>query len=66
MFEQQFLEQRRRLQLTQEKIEERFRVAELGDESKKWARRWLAVESYGQVGLALFDLPPIIERAKDG
>ena len=66
MFEQQFLDQRRRLQLTPEKIEERFRNAAIGEESAKWARRWLDVESYGQVGLALFDLPPIIERAKDG
>ncbi len=63
--EDRFQEQRERLHLTPDKIEERFRVSPLGEVSKEWARRWLKVESYGQVGLALFDLPPIIERAQN-
>ena len=66
MFGNQFLEQRRKLQLTKEGIEKRFSKSSLGENSKVWARRWLDVESYGQVGLSLFNLPPIIERAKGG
>ena len=65
MFAERFLEQRRKIQLTEGKIEERFRKAAIGEESEKWARRWLEVESYGQVGLALFNLPPIVERAEN-
>lgn len=64
MFEKQLLEQRNRLRLTKEEIARRFTAAPFGEKSKVWARRWLDVESYGQVGLALFDLPPIIERAE--
>ncbi len=66
MFGNQFLEQQRKLQLTKEDIEKRFSKSSLGENSKVWARRWLDVESYGQVGLSLFNLPPIIERAKAG
>ena len=65
MVTERFLEQRKKLQLTPAEIQERFRKATVGEESKKWLRRWLEVESHGQVGLALFNLPPIVERAEN-
>ncbi len=59
-----FLEQQQRLTLTKEDIERRFQAASFGENAKEWTRRWLAVESYGQVGLGLFNLPPMIESTK--
>jgi 4-aminobutyrate aminotransferase-like enzyme len=64
MFEKEFMEQRKRLRLTEENIEQRFRQTSFGERAKAWTRRWLNVESYGQVGLSLFNLPPIVERAE--
>src|SRR5699024_7397757 len=47
-----------------EEIRERINNMNYGGKnSKDWARRWLDVESKGQVGLALFPVPPIIESA---
>ena len=62
MFEE-IQDQRMRLRLTAEEIDRRIGAAPFGKQGKAWARRWLDVESYGQVGLALFDVPPIVERA---
>jgi len=64
MFEE-IHDQRMRLKLTQEGIEGRIERAPLGEQGEAWARRWLNAESYGQVGLSLFDIPPIIERANN-
>ena len=64
MFEE-IHDQRVRLQLTTEDIEGRIKNAPLGEQGDRWARRWLNAESHGQVGLALFDIPPIIERAQN-
>jgi len=58
-------DQRMRLRLTEAQIEQRIAAASFGEKGESWTRRWLAVESLGQVGLALFDIPPIIERAKE-
>ena len=63
MFEDIY-DQRKRLQLTEEEINQRIESAPFGEKAKDWSRRWLDVESYGQVGLALFNLPPIVERAE--
>lgn len=57
-------DQRKRLQLTEEEINQRIESAPFGEKAKAWSRRWLDVESYGQVGLALFNLPPIVERSE--
>ena len=54
--------QRARMKLSQEQIDHRIDIAPLGPQGKAWARRWLDAESYGQVGLALFDIPPMVER----
>ncbi|HIQ02236.1 MAG TPA: aspartate aminotransferase family protein, partial [Anaerolineales bacterium] len=60
---EKLIQQRQRLRITSEEIARRIEGAPFGDKAKEWATRWLSVESYGQVGLALFDLPPIVERA---
>ncbi len=63
--ENEFLEQRRRLRVTEEELALRVLMAPYGEKAKAWAQRWVDVESFGQVGLALFDIPPIVERAKN-
>ncbi|RLG09116.1 MAG: hypothetical protein DRN68_02395, partial [Thaumarchaeota archaeon] len=65
MFNSRFEEQRERLRLTPEEIKRRLASTPFGEKAKSWARRWLEVESHGQVGLALFNLPPIVERAEN-
>jgi 4-aminobutyrate aminotransferase-like enzyme len=57
--------QRQKLKLTEAEIEQRISESSFGEQGKNWARRWLSVESYGQVGLALFKMPPIVERAEN-
>lgn len=64
MFEQ-IHDQRMRLRLTHEQIAARLQIAPFGKKGKAWAKRWLDAESLGQVGLALFDVPPIIERGEN-
>jgi len=64
MFEN-LIQQRQRLRVTPEEFARRIEGAPFGDKGKEWARRWLSVESCGQVGLALFNLPPIVERAEN-
>src|SRR5699024_2706800 len=52
-----------KLSISGEELQQRIENMNYGGEkSKDWARRWLDVESRGQVGLALFPIPPIIER----
>jgi len=65
MFDGRLEAQRKRLRLTPEEVDRRIAESPFGEKGKEWARRWLAVESYGQVGLALFKLPPIVERAEN-
>ncbi len=56
-------DQQNRTRLTRDAIAKRIADSPYGNNGKRWAARWLDVESYGQVGLALFNLPPIVERA---
>jgi len=63
MFDERFESQRERLKLTPKEVERRISGSPFGENGKAWAKRWLSVESYGQVGLALFKVPPIVERA---
>ncbi|MGM8365946.1 aspartate aminotransferase family protein [Virgibacillus sp. W0181] len=57
------MKQREKLSINEEQLQQRINNMSYGDEkSKDWARRWLDVESRGQVGLSLFPVPPIIER----
>lgn len=58
-------QQKEKLSISQEEINSRIENMSYGGEkNKEWLRRWLDVESRGQVGLSLFPVPPIIEKAK--
>lgn len=46
-------------------MKKRLQNSPFGPRTKEWAQRWLKRESYGQVGLSLFNLPPIIEQANN-
>ncbi len=59
------IQQREDMKLTEEEIEKRIEDSPFGNKSKKLLKKWLNNESYGQVGLSLFNMPPIIERAND-
>jgi len=59
------IEQREKLKLSEEDIAERLEKSSFGEKSKELIEKWLDNESYGQVGLSLFDFPPIVERAHD-
>ncbi len=59
------LEQREKLTLSKDEISERIEKSPFGEKSKKWIEKWLNNESFGQVGLSLFNMPPIVERAHD-
>lgn len=57
-------EQQDKLVLTEQELQRRLDTVPYGEQSKAWARRWLDAESRGQVGLGLFPIPPVIERAQ--
>lgn len=58
-------QQNEKLSISDQELENRINNMSYGDvKNKEWARRWLNVESRGQVGLSLFPVPPIIEKAK--
>jgi 4-aminobutyrate aminotransferase-like enzyme len=61
---QDAMKQRERLRLKKEDIEARLKGAPFGDKTKKWAKRWAEVESYGNVGYALYTITPIMERGE--
>jgi 4-aminobutyrate aminotransferase-like enzyme len=56
--------QREKMGITPKAIAEKIKRAPYGKRSRELARKWVEVESYGSVGMALFDAPPIIERGK--
>ncbi len=57
--------QRENRKITDEDLDRRREQVPYGEQSMEWLDRWLEVESMGGVGLALFDLPPMVERAHD-
>jgi len=58
------IKQRRRLKMTDEIFENRIQNAPFGAQAKAWARKWKEYESFGSIGWGIFDISPIIERAK--
>jgi len=58
------INQREKLKLSEEELEKRIENSVYGEKSKEYLRKWLDNESHGQVGLSLFDMPPVIERGK--
>lgn len=63
-FNENIVKQRERLKLSAGEIEERIKKSPYGVKTKEWASRWAEVESYGNVGFALYNVVPIMERGK--
>ncbi len=61
-FEDRVLEERKKLQVTKEELNVRVDAAPYGSKSKEYLKRWVKVESTGEVGFALWSCPPLIER----
>jgi 4-aminobutyrate aminotransferase-like enzyme len=62
--EYRVFEQRGKLKLTKEEIDDRLNRSPFGQRTKEWGRRWAEVESYGSVGFGLYDVTPIMERGE--
>ena len=58
------INQRKRLKVTDEALAQRVEKSPFGAKSREWLRKWQKAESFGSIGWGLFDVPPIIERAK--
>jgi len=63
-FEGNVLEQRKRMKLSPRDVQERIDKAPFGAKTKKLASRWCEVESLGGVGLGVFDVSPVMVKAK--
>lgn len=63
-FKENVANQRDRLKLTEEEIMKRIDNAPFGKKTKELARKWAAYESYGGVGLGIFEITPVIVRGK--
>jgi len=61
-FEDRVLEERKKLQVSKEELNARVDAAFYGPKSKEYLKRWIKVESTGEVGFALWSCPPLIER----
>jgi 4-aminobutyrate aminotransferase-like enzyme len=55
---------REKMKIEKQTIEERVNRSFMGEKSRELARRWTEVESYGGVGLGLFDVAPIMVSGK--
>lgn len=61
-FEDRMLEERRKVQVSKDELRARIDCSPYGPEAKKYLKRWVDVESTGEVGFALWSCPPLIER----
>jgi 4-aminobutyrate aminotransferase-like enzyme len=57
-------QQRERLRLSADAMANRIKNAPFGEKTKEWARKWVEYESAGGVGLGLFNIAPVMERAQ--
>jgi len=55
---------REQLKVTEDLLKARIADSPFGEKTKQWARRWSECESLGGVGWGVFDVTPIMERAK--
>lgn len=58
------INQRNRLRKTEKELSERIERAPFGEKAKELARKWKDYESFGSIGWGIFDVTPIIEKAK--
>jgi 4-aminobutyrate aminotransferase-like enzyme len=63
-FKENVERQRNARKLAEEKLKTRINRAPFGEKTKALARKWLEFESFGGVGWGIFDVTPVIERAK--
>lgn len=56
--------QRERLRVTEEQMLKRIENSSFGPKGKELARQALENESYGAIGWALWDVPPVVDRAE--
>ncbi|GAI58615.1 unnamed protein product, partial [marine sediment metagenome] len=52
--EDRILEERSRLRVTTEELSSRIKASPYGPKSKEYLKRWIQVESTGEVGFALW------------
>lgn len=62
--EHRILEERKKLQLTDEQALLRIESFSCGSSTKEYLKRWIEVESYGGVGFSLFNCPPIFQKGR--
>ena len=63
-FHEHIVKQRERMKLTDQEIKSRIEKSPYGPKTKDLIRRWSEVESYGCSSLGLFNVTPLIVRAK--
>ena len=63
-FKKNIVKQRDRLKLTDEMLKKRIDKSPFGKKTKELAKKWAAYESYGGVGWGIFEITPVIVRAK--
>ena len=56
--------QREKMKLNEQVLQERIKNAPFGEKTKNLAKKWAEFESYGGVGWGIFDVTPIIVKAK--
>jgi 4-aminobutyrate aminotransferase-like enzyme len=64
-FKDNVLKQRERMKLTEKVISERINNAPFGKKTKELAKKWAQYESFGGVGWGIFEITPVMVRAKD-
>jgi 4-aminobutyrate aminotransferase-like enzyme len=58
------VKQREKLRLKEQDVQQRIKKAHLGKKTKELAKKWAEFESLGSVGWGLFDVTPIVVKAK--
>ncbi len=57
-------QQKERLKVSADALDERIKSAPFGEKTKALARKWVQYESVGGVGLGIFAVTPVMERAE--
>lgn len=63
-FNEHILQKREKIKLTDQKVKERIDTSPFGSKTKDLLKRWSEVESYGCSSMGIFDVTPMIVRAK--
>jgi 4-aminobutyrate aminotransferase-like enzyme len=63
-FKDTVAKQREKMRLKDQVVQQRIKKAPFGKKTKELAKKWAEFESYGGVGWGIFDVTPIIVKAK--